>query len=174
MRGSTVTDNPYSAPAAALQERGKPLPVAVKTPKAIYFIAVFFFLAFGIQVKALQRIVVTAINDPQATQLIGLLCTLLVFALPIALARFNRTAVLASGILMAIMAVSYVVTLGMAVFSGVGSLLMVVVTLAIAGLLGVCARYCLRQRTLDAAAMRAAYREHVAMTREVQKRLARR
>lgn len=167
-----MTDNPYTPPSSELQDKSQPIPVEVKTPKAIYLIAVFFFFTFGMQVSALQKLALSQLGAGPLYEVIIISSYIAMIALPIAVAMFNRSALITAAIIMIITALLFTASLLIAIKSGAANLPMTVITLGIAGALAYSARYCLRSSTLEAAAMRATYKNHVALTKDIQKRIA--
>ncbi len=166
-----MTKNPYQAPTSDLTEKGKPLPVEIKTPRVVYFIAIFLFLIFGANIKIIQKTFLLGI-PPASLVEVAILLTFT--GLPVAVAFFDRTALIIASVVMGLMAISLTYRLGLAIYSSTVNPLMMTATTVIIILLCYCAWYCSRKKTLDLAAMNGSYKNHIALTKDIQKRLRKR
>lgn len=154
--------------------KGSPLPVKVKIPKTIYLIAFFLFFMMGGYIRATQHYLVAEFASQSFAEAVVLFMIMFSIALPIAIAFFNRTALIIGAIMMGFIALLLVSGLVFSVYTGITTMSMIIGSFMMIALLSYCAWYCGCKRTLDLANMHAAYKKHNAMMKQVQKRLTQR
>lgn len=166
-----MEENPYQSPLSDVQARGEQLPVNVKIPKRIYFIAVFVFFVVAQFLMSLQRALLSTGSYGSFPEIAAVSIPVIALWLSIAVGFFNSRALIIAAVSMIFIAVSMLAGLGLSIVSGEAGMGMFAFTSVMVGLLGYCAWYCLRKETLAAARQRAAYRNFMALSKEVQKRI---
>lgn len=155
-------------------EKDSPFPAKVKTPKTIYFIAAFIFFIMGGYIRVIQHDLMTEFGPQSLAEDIVLLMTLFSMALAIAIAFFNRTALIIGAIMTGLISLLLIAGLVFALYLGTATIPMFIGSFIMIALFGYCAWYCGRKTTLDLAKNHAAYKKHNALMKHIQKNLSQR